>query len=756
MGNDRNHLEYLWCFPVTSNPAPPRDDSSRKDAYLVLHRGARWSDVYRLAAPDEVVLGRSSENQVVLRSGRASRRHARLFFRDGDWFAEDLASRNGVFHNNRRLDAATVLGEGDRLHVAGFDLRFTYDLALGAEPHLPRTEGTHPPGDDQATQDDLDPDGEFAMEPDSEWLDIISRPANDSIGMPAPGYSRDTSPDSAAADLSLLQMAFAMGRLECPGGDTEPIAELLLQTLAAQLPQSEIGLYFFEGLRELPMPRHVRQRNGHRYRRPPESLVRQIRDPGASALLARNVVGDRSLATENTRGEIDVESIVMVPLHLPDSTSSKHDRSGTRLEFRPPDPKVLATSATQEFWIPESKVLTTSATGEPANGLLHIITTAGDAAISDRDLTRVIAACEIFCEACRTLLQRQRMQQTLTKSQQTITRMRKQLAGRVEILGKSDAIANVQYQIAQVARSGASVLLRGESGTGKELVASAIHFASPRADEPMICLNCAALSKDLLESELFGHEKGAFTGATDQKKGKFETASGGTLMLDEIGEMNLDLQSKLLRVLEGHPFERVGGQTPVRVDVRVIAATHRDLQAMVGEGTFRQDLFYRLNVIEMVVPPLRQRGQDIVLLARHFVAAFVQTMGRSPMKLSAEATLKLLDYSWPGNVRELRNVIERAVVMAPLDLSTTHVIGPEDLMLTRAVHGSPPTPPPIATPPPGSDTSEPTPRISLADLEQQHIERTLQTTGGNKSQAARILGIERSTLDRKLKRYEEN
>ncbi|MCM2372069.1 sigma 54-interacting transcriptional regulator [Aporhodopirellula aestuarii] len=726
------------------------------DAYLVLHRGSRWTDVYRLAPPSEVVLGRSSENQVVLRSGRASRRHARLACDETSWFIEDLGSRNGVFVNDSRIAQATRLSEGDRLQVAGFEMRFTHDLThwSGSGPSSSERLGQN--HEDDATQDDLMLGDDFASEADAEWLDIVSRSPASTLGMSGqrnsgtetgesgktkragqtgqPRSPGETSrPDSrtslqrsdgSSSDLSLLQMAFAMGRLESPADDFDPAAELLIQTLAGQLPAAEIGLYFFDSDRELPMPRHVHQREGHRYRRPPESLVRQIRFPGASALLARNVVGDRRLATEDTRGEIDVESIVLVPLSLPTSEQDDSDNGSSR-----------------------------------AGGLLHVITTAGDPSLGERDLAMIVTACEIFCEACRSLVRRQQLEQTLHQSRETIRRLRKQLAGRVEILGRSDKIADVQYQIAQVARSGAAVLLRGESGTGKELVASAIHFASPRADEPMVCLNCAALSKDLLESELFGHEKGAFTGATEQKKGKFEAASGGTLMLDEIGEMNLDLQAKLLRVLEGHPFERVGGHTAVHVDVRVIAATHRDLQAMVQAGTFRQDLFYRLNVIEIIVPPLRERGRDVVLLAEHFVNTFVQTMGRGPMKLTREASQKLLEYSWPGNVRELRNVIERAVVMAPLDVRGLHEIGPDELMLTRAVHGSP-TPSPTGA---GSismaATSSPTgpngstPAISLAELERKHIERVLNSTGGNKSQSATILGIERSTLDRKLKRY---
>jgi Nif-specific regulatory protein len=286
----------------------------------------------------------------------------------------------------------------------------------------------------------------------------------------------------------------------------------------------------------------------------------------------------------------------------------------------------------------------------------------------------------------------------------------------------------------------ATVLVRGESGVGKELVAAAIHHASKRAAGPLVCMNCAALSPSLLESELFGHEKGAFTGATERKLGKFEAADGGTLMLDEIGEMDAEIQAKLLRVLEGHSFERVGGNASIDVDVRVVAATNRDLQEMVAEGTFRQDLFYRLHVIEIQVPPLRERGEDILLLAQHFLAKFNDSMGRRIESISDAAQKKLLDYHWPGNIRELRNVIERAVV-----LNSGTRIDAEHLLLTPASIGQR-----------GQENRSAefaSVETSLADLERAHIERVLRHTDGNKSRAASILGIERSTLDRKLKKF---
>jgi len=273
-------------------------------------------------------------------------------------------------------------------------------------------------------------------------------------------------------------------------------------------------------------------------------------------------------------------------------------------------------------------------------------------------------------------------------------------------------------------------------------------------------LNCAALSPTLLESELFGHEKGAFTGATDQKKGKFEAADGGTLMLDEIGEMDINLQAKLLRVLEGHPFERLGGHQPLRVDVRLVAATNRDLAAEVAAGRFRGDLYYRLNVVDIVVPPLRDRGDDIAKLADHFVNHFAEKTARTIDGLTTAARRAIVAYHWPGNVRELKNVIERAVVLgndALIDVGDLSLPAKrDDVSIGEAESVSReivPSPDLAAGEPAPHGTDESRLNLSLEELERRHLLDVLRATEGNKSRAATILGIERSTLDRKLKRY---
>jgi DNA-binding NtrC family response regulator len=328
-------------------------------------------------------------------------------------------------------------------------------------------------------------------------------------------------------------------------------------------------------------------------------------------------------------------------------------------------------------------------------------------------------------------------QQSLSNENRSL---RDQLRVESELVGTSQSIRDIEQQIARVAGTNATCLIRGESGVGKELVARAVHYSSPRKEGPFVCLNCAALTETLLESELFGHEKGSFTGATEKKIGKFEAANHGTIFLDEIGEMNVGTQAKLLRILEGHSFERVGGSVPIRVDVRVVAATNQPLEEAVREGRFRRDLFFRLQVVEIQVPPLRDRKGDVPLLAEHFLKRFVLETGRKIRGFTPAALKKMAEYHWPGNVRELRNVVERAVA-----LGLGPVLDAQDIWLSSLEAGGPTA---AAAAPPEYQA------VSLEDVERQHILRTLQHTDWNKSQAAGILGIERSTLDRKIKLYD--
>jgi Nif-specific regulatory protein len=292
--------------------------------------------------------------------------------------------------------------------------------------------------------------------------------------------------------------------------------------------------------------------------------------------------------------------------------------------------------------------------------------------------------------------------------------------------------------IARVAATDSTVLIGGESGTGKELVARAIHQNSSRAAQPFIAINCAALTESLLESELFGHERGAFTGAVALKKGKFEMADGGTLFLDEVGELAPALQAKLLRVLQQQEFERVGGTRRIHVDVRILAATNRDLDAAVRAVNFRQDLYFRLNVISVTMPPLRERREDIPLLAAHFAKQFCQKMKRSPMAISEKARAALLRYDWPGNIRELENAIERAVVLGASDS-----ILPEDL--PEAVVEL------AAAAPSGSVSSPGNYQAAVVEAKQRVVREALERAGGVITEAARLLDVHPNYLHRLMR-----
>jgi len=316
--------------------------------------------------------------------------------------------------------------------------------------------------------------------------------------------------------------------------------------------------------------------------------------------------------------------------------------------------------------------------------------------------------------------------------------LRERLAEHWEIIGRSPAVTGLREEIAMAAPTNGRVLISGENGSGKELVARAIHARSARRAHQFVEVNCAAIPEELIESELFGHEKGAFTGALARRRGRFELADGGTLFLDEIGDMSLKTQAKVLRALEEQSFERVGGAETVKVDVRVIAACNRDVETLIREGRFRDDLFYRLNVIPIEVPPLRARKDDIPLLVDHFIAIFCAENGKRVKTVSGEALAYFLNYDWPGNVRELRNMVERLVIMAPRD-----VIGPEDL------------PPPLRRKDLVTEAAEKERSLKEArdSFERAYILAELRAHDWNMTRTAERLGIERSHLYRKIKTY---
>ena len=317
--------------------------------------------------------------------------------------------------------------------------------------------------------------------------------------------------------------------------------------------------------------------------------------------------------------------------------------------------------------------------------------------------------------------------------------LRERLERGQEIVGQSAAVQELRRQIAIAAPTSGRVLIHGENGSGKELVARAIHALSARREGPFVEVNCAAIPEELIESELFGHEKGAFTGAVARRKGKFELADGGTLFLDEVGDMSLKTQAKVLRALEEQAFERVGGTESIRTDVRVIAASNQNLSNLITGGRFRDDLFYRLNVIPIHVPPLRERKEDLLLLVEHFIRVFSLENGKRAKTVSVEALAYFLSYDWPGNVRELRNMVERLVIMSPRD-----VIGPEDL---------PPPLRPKVTALPEDQIKEKTLKEAREAFERAYILAELRAQDWNMTRTSERLGIERSHLYRKLKAY---
>ncbi len=339
-------------------------------------------------------------------------------------------------------------------------------------------------------------------------------------------------------------------------------------------------------------------------------------------------------------------------------------------------------------------------------------------------------------EELRIVLKRALYRQNLERG---IQRWRLQFEEKYEfanIVGKSEPMRQIFKMIGTLAQADCTVLLRGESGTGKELVARAIHCSSQRAGSPFVPVNCAAIPESLLESELFGYEKGAFTGAATRKLGKFELVSGGTILLDEIADMSLAMQAKILRVIQERSFERLGGTRPIKVDTRLITATNKNLEELIMKEAFREDLYYRLNVVSIYLPALRERKEDIPLLVSHFLRNYNRADNKKIKGISTRALKLLMDYDWPGNVRELENAIERAIVLGEGD-----ILLPRDLSLKTGEKPS------------GSRVTSSSVDISLTEAEKILIKKTLKLAHWNQTKAAKILGIHRNTLRRKIRRF---
>ena len=658
------------------------------DAYLVIRVGSKWTDFIRLVPGRTATIGRTSTNLIVIKDDSCSRNHAEVFHSRNGWQLRDLGSRNGTHLNGAAVSGDCGLTPGDVIRIAQCQLAFVTDPqdAFKADSRQV-ADAQSETGETYVSLSDSN------LLPSDQPTTITHR--QDQTRFQQPVAEKREAVDSGADAEELCRLVFQLANQN----DASQIAQVALNGLFAGAKIDAGALLLVapdhEGhltLADLEIAASRADTSSSYHRVSPFLATTALQQ--REAVLARNVADDPTLGTPDSKGEIHSTSDICAPI--------RHD----------------------------GKVL----------GLIHLYSTTENRSPGTGDLEFTLAVADNVAQALINLRRQAGLVKDLSQSRDEVNQLRQALRANVEIIGSSPQLDDVHSQIAQAAPSRATVLIRGESGVGKELVARAVHYASPRQHGPFVCLNCAALSETLLESELFGHEKGAFTGATERKAGKFEAASEGTLMLDEIGEMSLAIQAKFLRVLEGHPFERVGGSEALEVDVRIIAATNRDLERAVSDGDFRRDLYFRLNVVEMEVPPLRKRPGDIVELADFFLHQFNQETGKPPRSFSDEASKQLQTYHWPGNVRELRNVVERAVL-----LTAHEIIGPQDLKLSALASASDsgeiPAPASLYVP------------QSLEEVERQHIEATLEACQWNKSRSATTLGIERSTLDRKIRRY---
>jgi len=665
-------------------------------AYLVIREGSQWNDVFRLVEGEAITIGRAPTNLIVIKDERCSRTHAEIFHSNNTWTLRDLQSRNGTRVGGVRVTDDYELETGDVVRIGNSHLAFVEDLNSDfpdASEILRRAQSLG--ASETITSANLSDSNVLGVQ---EPTEITHRKGHTRYFEPHAADDQSMQIIGRAAT-QLCRLAYELAKER---HDVKTLCRVALDGLFDST-HADAGAV-------LLLPRHTgqitaddievaasRSSSDFPYHRVSSFLATTVLREG-EGVLARNVMDDSTLARRDSKGEIHTTSVICVPIRS----------EGAAL------------------------------------GLIHLYSTDAGNVTDPEDLEFTLAVADTLALALSNVSHRQELTDDLNQARDENLQLRERLGVQSEIVGCSKPMMEITQEIAQAASSRATVLIRGESGVGKELVARAVHFSGPRRKGPFVCLNCAALSESLLESELFGHEKGAFTGATDRKIGKFEAADEGTLMLDEIGEMSPSIQAKFLRVLEGHAFERVGGNEPIDVDVRVIAATNRDLEREVANNRFRRDLYFRLRVLEIFVPPLRKRSEDIAELAHYFLRRYTAETGRRIQGFTDRAMVAMTEYRWPGNVRELKNVIERAVV-----LTRSELIDSEDLALSRL---------PTATDLSDSSTEHTPPQIyeplSLAEMERRHILSTLNESNWNKSHTANILGIERSTLDRKIRRYE--
>ncbi|MDR3181411.1 MAG: sigma 54-interacting transcriptional regulator [Planctomycetaceae bacterium] len=677
-----------------------------EQAYLVLVQNGEQQNVYSISGKSVSTIGRSADNVVSFLDDRCSRYHAKVFFDTGQWYIQDLGSRNGTFVDGTFLGAGVyALQPGQQIQIGHAFLQF----------------GCGIPGDSDTTpidENDNTPailghhSGIFGVSDDLRRPNATATAATEIINQQSQSVILKPPSDvkhihleitqSGFGPVELCRLAYNIGKAE----EIDNVAKLSIEGLLNATGADGAGLWLFP---------YTLQSN---------QQASDIRLVANATLEDANYI---PVSEHLVRTVFDKKEAFLFHEASKDATKTK--KLSTKIHTAEADGEHNNTLAAPIRF--QSGIL----------GLIHLYTLSEKKQLNEADLEYTLAVADTLGVALAHIHKQKELAANLTQARSENINLREMLQMNSEIIGTTQQMKMLHHLITKAAEGKTSLLVRGESGTGKELIARAVHFASPRKAKPLVCLNCAALSESLLESELFGHERGSFTGATERKIGKFEAANGGTLFLDEIGEMTPNLQSKMLRVLESSAFQRVGGNQTISVDVRLITATNRDLEKEVAEGRFRHDLFFRLRVLEIIVPPLRKRLDDIPLLATHFLARFGLETGRKYTGFDTAAMRTLMNYRWPGNIRELKNVIERAVV-----LGNEPIILEQDLLLSKLdTTGD--------TMLPKQGTQEIFIPLSMDDMEKNHIIRTLEYVGWNKSQAAKQLGIERTTLDRKIRRF---
>jgi Nif-specific regulatory protein len=672
-----------------------------ENAYLVLIQNGEQKELFSLTGNSVAMIGRAAENTISFLDDRCSRFHAKVFFEEGQWFVQDLGSRNGTYVAGKQISAheIVVIQTGDLLQIGHTILQFGC-----GEPGTTST-GAEQDGETGTVRQQS---GIFGVsenlrgpQPDKSGSTEILHQTGQTAILKPEGDQKQASRITTRfgyGPIELCRLAYHLGKAE----EIDQVAKLAIEGLLKATGAEGAGLWLFpytlsstQNASDIRLVANATLED-QQYNPISETIVRTVFEKKEAFLFHEAPKGSKTKHTASQKKKNEfVNNTMAAPIRF------------------------------------QNGIL----------GLLHLYTLSESKSLDESDLEYTLAVADTVGVALAHVNKQKELAANLNQARKENTTLREMLQMSSEIIGKSSQMQMIHHLISRAAEAKTSLLIRGESGVGKELIARAVHFASPRKSKPLICLNCAAISESLLASELFGHEKGAFTGATDRKLGKFEAANTGTLFLDEIGEMSQSLQAKFLRVLEGSSFERVGGNTTISVDVRVLAATNRDLEKEVAEGRFRHDLFFRLRVLEIIVPPLRKRVDDIPILAEYFLDRFCKETGRKYKGFDPSAMRILMGYRWPGNIRELKNVIERAVVLGSgsyvqeqdLLLSTLNTTGETDLRRDEP-----------------KDVFIP---LSLDDMERNHIIRTLEHLQWNKSLAAKQLGIERTTLDRKIKRF---